>query len=302
MKNIVCFDVGGTTIKYAVINSHGEILFKSKFSTPRENCRRAIPENMIIKINELRKDFEIFSVGICTAGFIDSEKGIVISASNFKDYDGTRFSEIIKEKTGLNTFLENDVNAVALGEMWKGAAKGYKTFVCIALGTGIGGAIVIDGKVVKGVRGGAGEIGHMIINNGGKTCGCGIVGCYEKYASTSAFIGEYRKRTLEMGLEVQDVDGEEIMKRVHQGESLANEVFDEFLDHIVTGIVSLTHLLDPGLIVVGGGISAQGEEFFKKINEKFKNKVIKYYSDHTSIVQAQLKNDAGILGACFIAL
>jgi glucokinase len=302
MKNVVCFDVGGTTIKYAVINSNGEILFKSKFSTPKENCRNTIPENMIMKINELRNNYEIFSVGICTAGFVDSKNGIVTYASNFKDYDGTKFSEIIKESTGLNTFVENDVNAAALGEMWKGAAKGHENFVCIALGTGIGGAIVIDGKVVKGVRGAAGEIGHIIINEGGKACGCGRTGCYERYASTSGFIEEYTKRALETGLEVQGIDGEEIMKRVHNGEILAKVVFDEFLDHVATGIVNVTHLLDPGLIVVGGGISAQGEEFFQKLNQKFKNKVIKNYAEYTSIVQAQLKNDAGILGACFIAL
>jgi glucokinase len=302
LKNVICFDVGGTSIKYAVINSEGDILFKSRFPTPDNNCSKTIPENMIIKINELRKKFEIHSVGICTAGLIDSENGVVISANNFPGYSGTRLAESIKEKTGLNTFVENDVNAAALGEMWKGAAKGNKTFVCIALGTGVGSAIVIDGKVVKGVSGAAGEIGHIIINENGERCSCGTVGCYERYASTGAFIREYSRKTLEQGLEVENIDGEEIMKRVQNGESLANEVFEEFLNHIVTGIVSITHLLDPGLIVVGGGISAQGEEFFKKLNEKFKKRAIKNYAEHTFIVQAQLKNDAGMYGACFVAL
>jgi len=304
MKNVVCFDVGGTFIKYAVINSEGKILFKDKFPTPNYNCRETIPENMINKIEEIRGSYELHAVGICTAGLVDSKNGVVIAANNFPEYSGTRLSEAVKKGTGLNTFVENDVNAAALGEMWKGAAKGHDTFVCIALGTGVGGAVVIDGKVVKGVSGAAGEIGHIIIEEKGEQCGCGTVGCYERYASTSAFIRTYMNKALEQGMDISEseVDGEYIMKLVNSGDKLALEVYNQFLDHVVTGIVSVTHLLDPGLIVVGGGISAQGQVFFNELNNRFRKRAIKDYAEHTTIVQAQLKNDAGIYGACYIAL
>ena len=304
MKNVVCFDVGGTFIKYAVINSFGEILCKGKFPTPEHNCKITIPEKMIEIIEELKKEYELHSVGICTAGLVDSKNGVVITANNFPEYSGARLAEAVKQGTGLNTFVENDVNAAALGEMWKGAAKGSDSFVCIALGTGVGGAIVIDGKVVKGISGAAGEVGHIIVNEKGEQCGCGTIGCYERYASTSAFIRSYINscRGQRLIIDEDEIDGETIMKLVNGGDKLATEVYNQFLDHVVTGIVSLTHLLDPGLIVVGGGISAQGEVFFKELNNRFKKRAIKDYADHTNIVQAQLKNDAGIYGACYIAL
>lgn len=302
IKNIACFDIGGTFIKYAVISSEGEVLFKGKFPTPNNNCSETVPESMVVKIEEIRKQYEIHSVGVCTAGLVDSENGIVTYASNLPGYSGARISEYIKNKTGLNAYVENDVNAAALGEMWKGAANGTDTFVNVALGTGVGGAIVIDGKVVKGVSGAAGEIGHIIVNEEGMNCGCGCVGCYELYSSTSAFIRAYTNKAKERGIEVKDINGEEIMKRVHSGEELAKEVYDEFLNHVATGLISVTHLLDPGLIVIGGGISAQGEEFFNELNVRFKKRAIKNYSDHTKIVQAQLQNDAGIFGACYAAL
>lgn len=304
MKNVVCFDVGGTFIKYAVINSEGEILCKNKFPTPNYNCRETIPENMIKKIKELRGSFALHSVGICTAGLVDSKDGVVIMANNFPGYSGARLSEAVKKETGLDTFVENDVNAAALGEMWKGAAKGHDTFVCIALGTGVGGAIVIERKVIKGVSGAAGEIGHIIIEEKGEKCGCGTIGCYERYASTSSFIRSYINKALKLGIEINenDIDGEFIMKLVNSGDKLASEEYNEFLEHIVTGIVCVTHLLDPGLIVVGGGISAQGQVFFEELNNRFRKRAMKDYSNHTNIVQAQLKNDAGIYGACYIAL
>jgi glucokinase len=304
MKNVVCFDVGGTFIKYAVINSDGDILRKGKFATPDHDCKSTIPENMIKIVEELKSDYKLHSIGICTAGLVDSKNGIVITANNFKGYSGARLSEAVKKGTSLDTFVENDVNAAALGEMWKGAAKGSDIFVCIALGTGVGGAIVIDGKVVKGVSGAAGEIGHIIVNEQGLKCGCGSIGCYERYASTSAFIRSYIDRAKEQVLRIKEneIDGEAIMNLVNNGDKLAIGVYNDFLEHVVTGIVNITHLLDPGLIVVGGGISAQGQVFFEELNYRFKKRAMKDYAEHTNIVQAQLKNDAGIYGACYIAL
>jgi glucokinase len=304
MKNVVCFDVGGTFIKYAVINSAGEVLCKDKVPTPNHNCRVTIPENMIKIIKGLKEHYELSSVGICTAGLVDSKKGVVITAYNFHEYSGARLSEYVKQGTELEVFIENDVNAAALGEMWMGAAKGSDTFVCIVLGTGVGGAVVIDRKVVKGVNGAAGEVGHMIVNEQGEECGCGTKGCYERYASTLAFIRSYIKMAKEQGIRINEdeVNGEAIMKLVNDGDKLAVEVYNKFIDSIATGIVSVTHLLDPGLIVIGGGISSQGKAFFEELNNRFRKRVIKDYVNNTNIVQAQLENDAGILGACYMAL
>jgi glucokinase len=303
MKNIACFDVGGTFTKFAIINSNGEILYKNKFSTPLINCRETIPQAIISNTKKLMIEYTVDALGISTAGAVDSEKGEIISATgNLPDYTGAKLSEVISKELNICVFAENDVNAAALGEMWMGAAKGKDTFLCLTLGTGVGGAIIINNKIYKGISYRAGELGHMILIENGEMCNCGGSGCYERYASTSAFIRMYLNKANSEGLKIEKITGEEIMNKVFEKEALACEVYDEFLNHIVSGLVSLTHILDPGFIVIGGGISAQGDIFFNELNKRFRTKVIAAYAAHTDIVQAKLNNDAGIYGACYIAL
>lgn len=298
IKYIICFDIGGTYIKYGILDTNGEIIFKDKFVTPKPDCSIKIPETLIEKIEKMKLIYEISGVGISTAGQVDSKKGYIVMASdNLPGFTGTQLGKIIKESTGIHCFVENDVNAAALGEMWKGAAMDSKNFVCITLGTGVGGAIVIDGKLVKGVKGSAGELGHMIINENGIQCNCGSRGCYEAYSSTSALVRSYLKYN-----KIEKIDGEEIMRRVQGGEEIAVRVYNEFLAHVITGLVNITHILDPGLIIIGGGISAQGNTFFKEINKRFQQAVMKSYGAYTRIVQAKLENDAGIVGACYAFL
>lgn len=297
LKKVVCFDIGGTFIKYGVVNEEGRILMKSKFTTPNENCAVSIPEHLISVINTLSKEYEISGVAISTAGQVDSEKGEIIFASdNLPGYSGSKIVKIITNSAKLKCIVENDVNAAAVGEMWKGAAAGENTFFCMTLGTGIGGAIIINGKLYKGAGGFAGEIGHTIINENGEKCNCGGKGCYERYASTSSLIRKYLKESGIKG----EISGIEIIEKLNKNDPIAIRVYNEFLDHIVTGLVNITHLMDPGLIVIGGGISEQGEPFFAELNKKFKNMVLKSYASYTKIVQAKLGNDAGLLGAAYL--
>lgn len=302
MENIVVFDIGGTFIKYGILNLNGDILLKDKVPTPKNNCRENIPKELGQYVMELKKEYNLTGIGISTAGYVDSGKGeIVFCSENLPQYTGAKLKEVLEGATGISTFVENDVNAAALGEMWKGAAIGYKNFVCITIGTGIGGAIIINGMLYKGAGGGAGEIGHFIIDRNGEACNCGSKGCYERYASTSSFIRQYVIESRRLGVNIENIDGENIMKRVNKGEELAVRVYNEFLDNIAIGLANIAHFIDPGLIVIGGGISAQGSRFFDDINKKFKEKAMKSYSAYTKIVQAQLQNDAGIYGACYAA-
>lgn len=297
MKKVISFDIGGTFIKYGVVNADGEILVKDKFPSPDKNCSITIPEHLTRIIKNLSKHHEISGVSISTTGQIDSMKGeVIFSSDNLPDYSGCKIVKTIENSTGLKCILENDVNCAAIGEMWKGAAAGRNTLFCMTIGTGIGGAIIIDGKLYKGTGGFAGEIGHTIINEHGEKCNCGKQGCYERYASTSSFIRNYIKSS---GVKDQ-IDGIEIMRKVNENDSTAIRTYDEFLDHIVTGLVNVTHLLDPGLIVIGGGISEQGEPFFNELNKKFKEAVLESYASYTKIVKAELGNDAGLLGAAYI--
>lgn len=300
MKNVACFDVGGTFIKYGIVNEHGEIIEKSKMQTPNHDCNVEIPKMINDKVEELKNKHRIDAVGISTAGKVDSDKGVVVFASdNLPKYSGAKLADEISDKLGIPCYVENDVNAAALAESWMGASKGVDTFVCVTLGTGIGGAIIINGKLFKGVMGGSGEVGHMIVSQGGEKCNCGSNGCYERYASTSSLVRSYSNKS---GLPMEELNGKVIFDKINEKQPLAMEVYNEFLENIVIGLVNITHIFDPGLIVIGGGISAQGEPFFKDLNDLFKKKVMSSYGEYTSIVPAQLGNDAGILGACYISL
>ncbi|WP_353097329.1 ROK family protein [Tissierella praeacuta] len=300
MKNIACFDIGGTFIKYGVLDMEGNIIFKHKFPSPVEECKKQIPLEISKRIKELLNKYDIFAVGISTAGKVDCDNGEVIFASeNLPDYTGAKLSRDIKMLTGLDCFIENDVNAAALGEYWKGAGKDIDNFVCVTLGTGIGAAIIINGKLYKGIKDGSGELGHMIINEDGEDCNCGWKGCYERYASTAALVRSYETIA---NLPSGTVTGKDIIDKVRCKDQLATEVYNKFLNHVVTGIINITHILDPGLIVIGGGISESGNLFFQEVNNIFMKLVMPSYGEYTRIVQAKLGNDAGLVGACYTVL
>lgn len=297
MKRI-CFDIGGTYIKYGILDQDGAFTYKSKVNTPRENCKDAIPELLCEIIDKYKREFYIGAVGISTAGQVDSSKGeIIFACDNLPGYTGAKLKESIEKHTNINTFVENDVNAAALGELWKGTGKEYENFVCITLGTGIGGAIVINRKLYKGLKGNAGEVGHTTINEFGEECTCGGRGCYERYASTLALTRNYTIKSRNK----ETIDGEILLSRVRNDEVLAISVYNEFIQHVVSGIINIAYILDPGIIIIGGGISAAGEKFFKDINEKFQQRIMPLYR-YTRIVQASLGNDAGLMGACYITL
>lgn len=300
MRNIMCFDVGGTYIKYGIVREDGIILFRHKVHTPKINCKETIPEQMAKLFNSLKSIYNISAIGVSTAGKVDTKKGeIIFATDNIPNYTGAKISERMKEATGLECFVENDVNAAALGEMWQGAGQGREDFICLTLGTGIGGALILNGRLYKGFSEGAGWIGHMIVERNGEECTCGFKGCYERYASTSALIRNYAKRS---GESIEGLSGEEIMNRVKYGDKIAIEVYEEFIDYIAIGLTNLVNIIDPGLIIIGGGISSQGEFFFQSIRKRFKELTLPIYGQNTEILQAKLKNDAGILGACYIVL
>lgn len=299
MKNVACFDIGGTFIKYGIVNENGNILYKNKFETPKFNCRHTIPMILSQKVDELSEIFPLECIGISTAGQVDSKKGeITFASENIPDYTGTKLSEEMHRLTGLVCNAENDVNCAALGELWKGAIDNNSSFFFLTLGTGIGGAIIIDRKLWRGTRGSAGEAGHMVINEYGNACTCGGIGCFESYASVSALIKNYCIAT---NMSFNTVDGEKVMKLVNTHDEVAISIYNKFIDHIVTGIINITYLLDPGLIIIGGGISEQGG-LIMDINKRFKKRAMPSYTGHTKIISSSLKNDAGLIGACYVGL
>ncbi|MEN1935995.1 ROK family protein [Paenibacillus sp. 102] len=301
-KSFVCFDIGGTFIKYAMIDEHGTIYEKGKMQTSIQNQRKEILHRICETIRKLEKNYAIHSVGISSCGLIDHERGEVIFSANIPGYSGTKIANYIYRETGYTAIVENDVRSACIGEMWKGAGIGKENIVLITLGTGIGSGIIINGQMLQGANGLAGELGHMTIVHNGEECSCGGKGCYERYASTSALIRQYKEVSLSKGVCIETITGEEIIERINSGEQLAKDVYEQFLQYVVTGLVNITHMFNPELIIIGGGIAEQGESFLKQIQERFQQTIMDIYQKKTNIVLAALHNDAGMYGACYLAL
>lgn len=295
--SVLAFDIGGTAIKIGVFNDENELVFTQDKPT-NAHLGGAVLLNQIIDIaKKLYKQFGFEKIGISCAGQVDSTKGMVTYATdNIPGWGGTCIKEKIEKALPVKVFVENDVNAAALGEMKFGAATDEKDFICLTYGTGIGGAIIQNNEIVKGVRGAAGEFGHIITHWQGKDCTCGQKGCYEAYASVSAFLKMFKDRT------ALTVNGKEIfamLEQQNENSEIINEVVDEWTDEIAAGLVSLIHIFNPSLIVLGGGIMQQ-KMVVNLVTEKVYQYIISSFKD-VKIKAAQLDGLSGLYGALYIA-
>ena len=292
MNYSACFDIGGTFIKFGVVSSEGKISLTGKVETPQDNVHVKIPEIITEKVHHFQKHYSIENIGISSCGLVDHSEGKVLFSSNINGYSGLRLGAVLEANTGLSVAVENDVRSACLGEMWLGAASSKQEVVLLTLGTGIGGAIVMDGKLMRGSGNLAGELGHMSIVHNGESCPCGSMGCLERYASTSALVRYYKQAEGEQGLK-----GKAIMDLVHNEDPKALQAYHLFLDYLATGLASIAHLYNPEIIIIGGGITEQGESFLNDIQAKYDKKVMELYKQSTKLVLATLHNDAGLYGA-----
>jgi glucokinase len=299
MSHIVCFDIGGTFIKYGVFNPKGHLHFKSKMATPTSH---EIPDVLNNKVKSLQHDFHLTAIGISSCGLVDREKGRILFSNNIQGYSGMNLGERMFSLTQLPVSVENDVKSACLGEIWQGAVKDKRNAVFLTLGTGIASSIVLDGKIVNGSSGLAGELGHTVIVAGGKPCSCGRKGCFERYAATSAFVQDYTEEALQKGVAVENVSGETIMELVKQGDPVAMEVYERFIHYISMGLTNVIHLLNPEKIIIGGGITEGEGPFIQDINIQLRNEVMDVYGNEDTVIASSLGNDAGLYGACYLAL
>lgn len=286
---ILAFDIGGTEIKYAFCDENFKLSEKNSVPTNAHEGGKRIIERIVEIIKDLGGADRI---GISTAGQVDSVKGKIIYATDsIPGYTGTKIKEIIEAETGIPTAVENDVNSAAVGEAVFGAAKGCENFICLTFGTGIGGAIFIDGRLFTGSSFSAGEFGHIVTHAGGRECTCGGKGCYEAYASTSALVRDIKEK---LGVEM---NGKEIFADFKNPEVKA--VIDDWIDEIVIGLKSLVYVFNPSLIVLGGGI--MNEEYVNdEINVRLHNELMLSFRK-LRCVNALMGNDANKLGAAYLA-
>lgn len=300
-------DIGGTAVKFGLVNGEGVMVSEvSEYSVKFDNYETPIIETVVKSAKEFmsknnKNFFDINGIGVSATGGINSKLGIVEgSAGHIKNWEGTNIKKRLEAEFGMNTVVLNDANAAALGEMWKGAAKGRENVVVMTIGTGVGGGIIVDSKILLGSKGFAGEIGHIPVNVDGEECSCGNTGCIEYYGSTSALVRNIKNAVISgeiIGINEDEIDGRLIFKQVSAGNKVVIKYVDEWINYISAALVGLVHIFNPEMVILGGGVSKQKEFFVDKVRDKVLHSVMDNFAQSLSIEAAELGNNAGIIGA-----
>ena len=287
---VLALDIGGTAIKSALLDEGGQVLQEGE--TPSEGRRGG--KRLMERAKAVIDGYTGYdAIGVSTTGQVDAREGRIIFANeNVPGYSGMQVARILRTHARVPVVVENDVNAAALGEAHFGAGVGERDFLCLTYGTGVGGAIVIDGRIYGGADGVAGEMGHILTHPEGLPCACGQRGCYEQYASTSALMR--RAREVEPGL----ADGKALFAQIGERQDLQAIVAAWVLE-VTYGLVSLTHTLNPGLIILGGGVMRQ-RVLVQAVRDQLYPRLMQSYRG-VRLEGAQLGNQAGIFGAYALA-
>lgn len=303
-KLIFAADLGGTHLRAATVDQNGCIHSRFKQNTPQVADANAIVDAIVSAVREFQRAGEISAVSLVVPGTVKVEEGAVVKAPNLPCLDGFPLAAALTEQLDLPAVLENDANAAAVGEMWQGAAVGCKTIICVTLGTGVGGGIILDGKLWRGVDGSAAEIGHMCVDPfGGVACTCGSRGCLEVFASATAIVRMTREaspRYPDSVLQgVEDLTAEMIFEAGQQGDELALEIFRRMGVYLGIGLANLINILNPEIIVIGGGVVNGWALFEKHMHQQVEERAFPLL--RVKIVRAKCGDDAGLLGAARLA-
>ena len=307
-------DLGGTNIAVGVVDENYNIVGRSKVKT---NCPRPAAEivtDMVKAANMAMEDAgitaeQVDSVGVGSPGAINSKEGIVVQAFNL-DFFNVPVAAMVKEQLGIDCFVGNDANAAAYGEYLAGSGKEAESFVMITLGTGVGGGVIIDGRMLVGCNFAGAELGHIAIREGGEQCTCGRRGCWEAYASATALIRQAKKAMktdegsklwLMCEGNIDAVSGKMVFDAMHEGDSTAKAVVNRYIAYVAEGITDLINIFQPDILSIGGGICAQGSVLTDPINAFLdQNDFARGFEKRTKLRTATLGNDAGIIGAAYL--
>lgn len=307
-------DLGGTNIAAGVVDGDYNIVSTATVKTNLPRKAEDIVNDMVNVAFEAIKNAnltlsDIDAFGIGTPGSVNPNTGVVSFSNNLQFYD-LPICEMLKEKTGKTFFIENDANAAAYGEYIAGAGKGTKNFIAITLGTGVGGGIIIDGKLYSGSNFAGAELGHTVIQMNGQACTCGRLGCFEAYASATALIRQTKQAMIRYPdslmwklceNDINKVNGRTSFDAMRLGDDAGKRVVDDYIGYLSIGISNIINVFQPEIICIGGGVSKEGETLtnpLKKIvcGENYARNI----GNCTEIIPAKLGNDAGIIGAAFL--
>ncbi|QUH28906.1 ROK family protein [Vallitalea guaymasensis] len=300
-------DLGGTTMSAGIVDEKNIIIDRNQTDTNSSDSPEKVIQRMANLVNELIEKTDIKNIthiGIGCPGMLDRQNGIVLYSNNI-GWENIHLIDAMKKYFHIPVYLENDANCAALGEYIAGAGKKYSSMVMVTLGTGIGGGIIIDDTLYRGKNGNSSILGHLMLVDNGELCTCGRKGCWEAYGSVSALIrmanekaDEYPDSELEKQRKSSGrLDGRNIFDVIHNGDKAANEVLVKYISNVAQGIVDIVNILDPEGIVIGGGISKQGEFILEPIRKIVKENIYCKSMELPKITASGLGNNAGIIGA-----
>ena len=310
-NNLICaVDLGGTNLRAANIDRDGRIYGRTKTATPETDKAEDIVSAIVAAVREcetesLKRGAQIQAVSVVVPGSVQFGTGVVVNAPNIPSLPGFRLTAALSEALEQPVLLENDANAAALGEMWQGAARNCKTIVCLTLGTGVGGAIVFDGELWRGVDGTAGEIGHTSVEPfGGVKCKCGNIGCLEVYASGTAIVRMAREGLAQDPSSSLILAAEWTSKRIASAaierDPLALEVFRKAGAYLGIAMANVINIFNPEMIVIGGGAAAAWDLFIEHARAEVARRAFPVPAARCQIVRAECGDDAGLLVAAWL--
>lgn len=303
-KVYIGLDIGGTNLKVSLVNRAGEILAAATRPSPRGGADD-LQKGFVEAVRPLAEGVNLGGIGIGCAGVVSTDRRRVLAAPNLPEIEGFPLGEILEREFGVETLLENDANAVALGELWRGAGAGARTFILLTLGTGLGTGFILEGRVWRGTHGMGAEGGHMTIDIHGPPCRCGNRGCLEAFVGASAIqkrLAERltgRRSALKTGA---NPTVEEISEAARRGDALAQEVLAETGRYLGAGLANFANIFDPERIVITGGVSRAGKIILAPAEEEMRRRAFRAITQRVEVVPGRLGDDAGPLGAVYSLL
>jgi len=309
-KRYVGVDLGGTNLKLGLVSAGGELLLRHSAATEADRG----PDHVLARIADAVRALcdaapiglaDVSAVGLGAPGPVDWKAGVVVFAPNLSGWRDIPARDRLHQNLDRPVVLENDANAAAYGEFRCGAGRDVRNLVLLTLGTGIGGGIVLDGRLFRGPNDTGAELGHMVIRHGGRQCGCGNRGCLEAYASATAVVARMGER-IESGdpsalAERPDFTCRDVFEAAQKGDALAKRIVQETADYLASGITSILHVLNPEMVVLTGGMMGAGDKFLNEVRRRVRETAFERASSACEICWSTLGGDAGILGAALAA-
>lgn len=311
-NHLLGIDIGGTMIKGALFNSSGTMVARGELPTGGDKGVDYFFGNIITLVGNLQENSPVASaLGVGIAGLLDRERRMLLESPNLPLLNNLSLKDLLSSRLQMPVFIENDANVAALGELWAGDGRDIQNFLLLTLGTGIGGGLILNGKLWTGDLGKAGEFGHVIVEPGGPLCGCGKRGCLEACSSGSAMVRIAREK-LASGIpsslktmydkNPQDITPKALYIEARNGDMLCNNIFHEAARYLAQAISNVNNLLDIHTFIIGGGVSKASEIFHAGLMEEVQNRVFSMSKKKMSIVISRLGNDAGMYGAGYLAM